>query len=137
MISRYVTSPIPIHLGQTLAPLRHGRFDPTMRIGGTAVWRAMRTPDGAATARFSGGGHEVVIEAWGAGAVWVADHADDLVGARDSLDGFSPIDPVVAELHRRNPGLRVARSRSVLPLLVATIIGQRVTGIQAARSWSA
>ena len=39
------------------------------------------------------------------------------------------------ELHRRHPAMRVARSRAVLPLLVATIIGQRVTGIQAARSW--
>ena len=137
MISRHVRSTLPIDVGRTLAPLRHGRYDPTMRIGGTGVWRALRTPSGSATARFTGGGHDVFVDAWGAGAPWVVDHAADLVGANDSLDGFAPDDPVVGELHRRNPGLRVARSRSVLPLLVATIIGQRVTGIQAARSWAA
>ncbi len=51
-------------------------------------------------------------------------------------DGFAPNDPLVAELHRRCSGMRVARSRSVFPLLVATIVNQRVTGIQAARSWA-
>ncbi len=72
MISRRVASALPIHLGQTLSVLRHGRYDPSMRIGGTAVWRALRTPDGAASARFTGGGHEVVVDAWGPGAEWVA-----------------------------------------------------------------
>ena len=96
----------------------------------------MRTPDGAATARFSGGGHEVRVDAWGAGAGWVAEHAPDLAGVCDSLDGFAPEDPYVADLARRNAGLRVARSLSVNPLVVATVIGQRVTGIQAARSWA-
>lgn len=136
MISRVVRSGLPIDLALTLAPLRHGRYDPTMCIGGTAIWRAMHTPDGPATARFSGGGCEVVVDAWGAGASWVMDHASDLVGANDCVDRFAPDDPVVAELHRRRPGLRVARSRAVFPLLVATVIGQRVTGIQAARSWA-
>ena len=96
----------------------------------------MRTPDGAATARFTGGGHEVQVDAWGAGAAWVVEHAPDLVGACDRVDGFAPDDPYVAELARRHAGLRVARSLSVHPLVVATVIGQRVTGIQAARSWA-
>ena len=136
MITRVVRSALPIDLGPTLAPLRHGRYDPTMRIDASGVWRAVRTPDGAATTRFSGGGHEVVLDAWGEGATWVCEHADDLVGASDSLGGFTPADPIVRELHRRRPGLRVARSRCVHPLLVATVIGQRVTGIQHARSWA-
>ena len=136
MITRVVRSPLPVDLGPTLAPLRHGRYDPTTRIGATGVWRAMRTPDGAATARFSGGGHEVHVDAWGAGAAWVVEHAAELVGACDQVDGFAPGDPYVAELARRHAGLRVARSLSVNPLVVATVIAQRVTGIQAARSWA-
>jgi len=136
MITRVVRSALPIDVGPTLAPLRHGRYDPTMRLNASGVWRAVRTPVGAATVRFGGGGHAVVVDAWGAGAAWVCEHADDLVGANDSLHGFAPRDPVVAELHRRRPGLRIARARSVHALLVATVIGQRVTGIQAARSWA-
>ncbi len=136
MITRRVTSTLPIHLGETLKPLQHGRYDPTTRVSGAAAWRAMRTPDGDATARFTGGGHELVVDAWGPGAPWVVEHAPCLVGAHDAVAEFSPTDPLVAELHRRHPGMRVAQSRSVLPLLVATIIGQRVTGIQAARSWA-
>ncbi len=136
MITRRVRSALPIHLVQTLSPLRHGKYDPTMRIGATAVWRAMRTPEGPATARFAGGGHEVVVDAWGPGAGWVLEHTSDLVGALDTLDGFAPDVPFVAELHRRHPGVRIARSRSVFALFVATVLGQRVTGIQAVRSWA-
>ena len=137
MITRRVTSILPIHIGQTLRTLQHGRYDPTTRVSAAMAWRAMRTPEGEATARFTVGGHDVVVDAWGLGAPWVLEHAPWLVGAHDDLDGFAPADPRVAELHRRHPAMRVARSRAVLPLLVATIIGQRVTGIQAARSWAA
>ncbi len=65
----------------------------------------------------------------------MTEHAPEMVGADDDPEGFAPRDPFVSELHRRHPGLRIARSRSVFPLLVATILGQRVTSIQAARSW--
>ena len=44
--------------------------------------------------------------------------------------------PISPSSRRRHAGLRVARSLSVNPLVVATVIAQRVTGIQAARSWA-
>ena len=118
-----------------MGSLQHGRYDPTTRVGDTTVWRAVRTPEGGATARFTGGGHEVGVDAWGDGAAWVTEHAPEMVGAADDAEGFAPRDTFVSELHRRHPGMRIARSRSVFPLLVATILGQRVTSIQAARSW--
>ena len=135
MISRRVRLRLPVHLGQTMGSLQHGRYDPTTRVGDTTVWRAVRTPDGGATARFTGGGHEVCVDAWGDGAAWVTEHAPEMVGAADDAEGFAPRDRFVSELHRRHPGMRIARSRSVFPLLVATILGQRVTSIQAARAW--
>jgi 3-methyladenine DNA glycosylase/8-oxoguanine DNA glycosylase len=116
--------------------LQHGRHDPTTRVTASTAWRTMRTPLGAATGRFTGGGHEVRVDAWGPGAEWLLEQAPDMVGAADDGSSFAPRDWFVSELHRRHPGMRVAKSRTVFPLLVATILGQRVTSIQNARSWA-
>jgi 3-methyladenine DNA glycosylase/8-oxoguanine DNA glycosylase len=136
VITRSVRLALPVHLGQTMGALQHGRYDPTIQVSASTVWRAMRTPIGVATARFTGSGHDVVVDAWGEGSAWVTEHAPEMLGARDQVDDFVPHHPVVRELHRRNPGLRIAQARTVLPLLMATILGQRVTSIQNARSWA-
>ena len=93
-----------------MGSLQHGRYDPTTRVGDTTVWRAVRTPEGGATARFTGGGHEVCVDAWGDGAAWVTEHAPEMVGAADDAEGFAPRDRFVSELHRRHPGMRIAIS---------------------------
>lgn len=125
----------PVDLRLTLGPLRRGRGDPTMRFAADGVWRATRTPHGAATVQLRSAGPVVEATAWGAGAVWALDHVDELIGARDEPSSFRPAHPLVARLHRRLPGLRIPRSRALLEALVPSICEQKVTGLEARRSW--
>jgi 3-methyladenine DNA glycosylase/8-oxoguanine DNA glycosylase len=107
-----------------------------MRFAADGVWRATRTPDGPATLHVSGGGHRVEAEAWGPGAGWALANAPELVGAHDGEDCFESRHPVVAQLRRRLPGLRIGRSKAVVEALVPTVLEQKVQGTQAKRSYA-
>jgi 3-methyladenine DNA glycosylase/8-oxoguanine DNA glycosylase len=126
----------PLALGLVLSPLRRGSGDPTMaRTADGAWWRATRTPDGPATLRLAGAaGGEVEVQAWGEGAERAVAGAPELVGARDALDGFAP-SGLVAELHRRHPGLRLPRSLAVFEAIVPSILEQKVVGVEARAAW--
>lgn len=132
------TTAHPVDLPRTLAPLVTGRADPTIALGSDRGHRAWRTPDGPATLtivqltmdRFE-------ARAVGPGAEWAVAHAPGLVGAHDDLTGFAPSShPTVARAHRRRPGLRMIRTGRAEDVLVATILAQRVTAGEAARSWT-
>lgn len=127
----------PVDLRLTLGPLRRGRTDPSMRIGPDGVWRASRTPAGPATTLLTVRGTTVTGRAWGPGAEWALDALPALVGAADPFDRFDPGDnPVVADLHRRLPGLRIGRSAAVVEALVPSILEQKVVGLEARRSYA-
>lgn len=136
-LTRTVVLDRPVDLGLTVGPLRRGRADPTMRMGPGGVWRASRTPEGPATTHLAAQGSSVTATAWGPGAAWALGAVTDLVGGNDSLDGFEPGDGVVADLHRRLPGLRLPRSLAVAEALVPTVIEQKVVGLEAKRSYAA
>jgi 3-methyladenine DNA glycosylase/8-oxoguanine DNA glycosylase len=122
---------LPVDLRLTLGPLRRGAADPTMRVDRDGTWwRATRTPQGPATACYAVDGDTVRVAAWGPGAEWCLAAAPELLGARDSLDGFQP-DGLVAEAHHRLPGLRIPRSRAVFEALLPSILEQKVTGREA------
>jgi 3-methyladenine DNA glycosylase/8-oxoguanine DNA glycosylase len=121
----------PLDLQLTLGMLWRGRRDHTMLVGPGEVCRATRTPMGPATERLRTVGDSLDIEAWGSGAPWCIDHAPALVGESDSDTGFAPRDPVLAELHRRMPGLRIPRTEAVLEAMLPLIIEQKVTGVEA------
>jgi 3-methyladenine DNA glycosylase/8-oxoguanine DNA glycosylase len=124
---------LPVDLRLTLGPLRRGAGDPTMLIDRAgAWWRATRTPQGPATARYTAVAGTVRVAAWGPGAEWCLAAAPELLGARDTLDGFHP-DGLVGELHRHLPGLRIPRSLAVFEALLPSILEQKVTGREA---WS-
>ncbi len=134
---RFATA-LPVDLHRSLRPLVASRADPTIVLHPTRVDRAWGTPEGPATVtvrqlardRFD-------ASAVGPGADWAVAHAPDLVGAADDLAGFTPeAHPAVAHAHRQRPGLRLIRSRRAVDVLVATIIAQRVTSGEAARSWT-
>ena len=139
--SRTVRPLLPVDVGLTLGALRRGRGDPSMRIlpGHGEAWRATRTPDGPVTThvRVLRGAGEVTMTAWGPGAAWSLDHLPELVGADDDEAGFDPGAGLVGELRRRLPGLRMSRSGAVMEALVASILEQKVVGIEARRSWAA
>jgi 3-methyladenine DNA glycosylase/8-oxoguanine DNA glycosylase len=76
------------------------------------------------------------VVAWGPGAEWAVAAAPELLGCRDSVDDFAyERHPVVRDLHRARPGLRIVRSRAVFELTVPTIVHQKVIGGQARDSY--
>ncbi|MGH9177770.1 MAG: DNA-3-methyladenine glycosylase family protein [Acidimicrobiales bacterium] len=137
MLERSFRPPQRVSLALTLGPLRRGAGDPCMRIGADGVWRASRTPHGPATVHLTARDGEVRVRAWGPGAAWAVDAAPALVGAHDDPAGFEPRHPVLAGLARRLPGLRIPRSGAVTEALVPTVLEQKVTGIEAKRSYRA
>lgn len=127
----------PIDLRLTLGVLAHGRSDPTMRTGGSVVERATRTPVGPAAMRLAQRtGGEIDVVAWGQGATWVVERAPALVGALDDDSGFLPTHPLLAELHRRRPGLRFCRTEAVFEAVISAVLRQKVTSVDAMRTWA-
>jgi 3-methyladenine DNA glycosylase/8-oxoguanine DNA glycosylase len=101
------------------------------------VCRASRTPDGPASVRLAMSGSEVLAEAWGPGAAWAMETLPDLLGARDDPSRLQPRHRLVAELVRRLPGLRLPRTGTVMDVLVPTVLGQKVTSLEADRAYRA
>ncbi|HEV7655082.1 MAG TPA: DNA-3-methyladenine glycosylase 2 family protein [Mycobacteriales bacterium] len=127
----------PVDVRGTLRPLLRGRSDRAHRVLDGVFWRAALTPAGPATlALRQVGRDEVEATAWGPGAAWTVESVPDLLGARDSLDGFDPRHPVLTDVHRRHPGIRVPRTGLVLDSMIPAILEQKVTGTQAHQAWS-
>ena len=133
--SRSFLAPHPLDLRLSLAPLRHGNGDPTIRIGRRAVIRAARTPEGPATLHLRLEGTTISAEAWGPGGGWALETAPELLGAHDDPAALVPVDPVVAGLKRRLAGLRMPRSSGVWEALLPSILEQKVTGREARSSF--
>ncbi len=126
-----------VSLRLTLGPLQTGRTDPTMQRDATGgVWLTFATPAGSATLHLRVVRATVEAAAWGPGAEQAIASVPDLLGAGDDVAGFEPHHhPLVRDLHRRTPGLRLTRARRLLPYLVPTILGQKVTGIEQKHAW--
>lgn len=119
-----------------LGPLRRGPADPTFRTTPDgAFWRTCRTPAGPATLRVAAGGGAVEATAWGEGAAWLLDQLPPLLGSLDDPSPFVPRHRVVAETWRRRPGLRLGRTNLILESLIASILEQKVTTVEAYRAW--
>ncbi|MGH4018346.1 MAG: DNA-3-methyladenine glycosylase family protein [Pseudonocardiaceae bacterium] len=120
-----------------LAPLRRGRGDPAMTVDVEGcVWRAGTTPDGPATlALRRDAGGTVHARAWGAGAGWTLDRVPALLGAEDDDTGFVAHHPLVAQARQRMPALRLGATGRVWDVLLGAVLEQKVTGVEAHRSW--
>ncbi len=128
----------PIELRATLRPLGRGPYDPCIAFGdpdGHDVWRATNTPDGPGTQHLAAVGGQVEVEAFGPGADWLLEHSPALVGALDRGEEFVPSDHRIASLHRRYSGLRMTAAGNAVELLVPTVLEQKVTSIEAHRSY--
>ena len=127
----------PYDLLRTLGPLRRGAGDPQQRIEGTAVWRACRTPLGAATMRLQPrpAAGEVAATIWGPGSSWALDQLPQLLGAIDDPESWTPAHPVLRELHRTFTAGHLGNTALVLEALVPAVLEQKVTGAEAWRSW--
>jgi 3-methyladenine DNA glycosylase/8-oxoguanine DNA glycosylase len=125
-----------VSLRPTLGPLAQGRTDPTFQRDASGFWLTMATPAGDATLHLRATASGIEATAWGSGAEQAIAQVPALCGAEDDATGFDPAaHPLVAELHRRFSGLRLTRARRILPFLVPTVLGQKVTGIEQKRAW--
>ncbi len=127
-----------LDLRLTLGPLRHGGPDPTIRFRPDGVWLARRTEAGAATLHLSEAREAeecvaVVAEAWGPGAALAIEAVPGLAGLLDQPELLIPRHPLIAELTRRLPGLRLTRTGQLLPALIPAVLGQKVTAIEMIR----
>lgn len=130
----------PTDVSRTVSPLQHGRDDPThRRPGDGSVWRASRTPCGPGTLRLRQDRDGTVqATAWGQGAAWLLDSVPVLLGDGDTHDGHTYFDAdhhVLRDAGRRFADWRVCRSGLVLESLVPIVLEQKVTGLEAKRSW--
>jgi 3-methyladenine DNA glycosylase/8-oxoguanine DNA glycosylase len=124
-----------IDLARTLAPLRRGPHDATCRVEAGAWWRATRTRGGPATLRLVAlADGTIQVDAWGPGSADAVELAPAWCGLLDDPSGFRA-DGIVGELHRRNPGLRMCRTEAIFEALVPSVLEQRVSGLEAYRSW--
>jgi 3-methyladenine DNA glycosylase/8-oxoguanine DNA glycosylase len=137
--ARTVETRRPVDLDLTLRPLLHGGGrDPSVRFTAGEVWRATDTAAGPATVHLrSLGPTAVAARAWGPGAATALDDVADLLGADDDPPSLGGIHPLVTELAKRLPGLRVGRTGSVLDALVPTVLAQRVIGAEASFAYVA
>src|SRR5665213_478542 len=126
----------PINLRQTLAPLMRGAWDPTHRWVGAELWRTMNTAVGPATLHLVQRDDEISATAWGSGAALAIAGIPELCGQGDD---WSELDlsphPYLREILRGMPGLRLTRTNAVFEALMAAIIEQKVTSIEARHSW--
>ena len=126
-------------LAGTLALLGRGPYDPTTVWDLRGVWRTWRTPQGAATVRIhrrsADGG--IAADAWGPGAEWAVAAVPGLLGRDDDWSGLDVSGHrLLRDSRHRNPGLRLARTGRMLEALIPAIIEQRVTSLEAYRSWA-
>lgn len=120
---------------RTLAPLRHGPGDPTIRLAPDGVWRAIRTVDGPATLWVEPRGRLVRARAWGTGAEHAIAGLPRLLGADDRPEAFAPSHPLLRRLAIRFRGVRFGATDRVLESLVPAVCEQKVTGAEAHRAW--
>ena len=128
--------PFPLDLDLTLGLLQRGPSDPTVRFGDNEVWRASRTPDGPAALRLQIRRDQLQANAWGAGAGWIIRQTPALLGFDDQPNTFLPAHPLLADLHRHHPGLRLGRTGLVFEALLPTILEQKVPSVEAWASYS-
>jgi 3-methyladenine DNA glycosylase/8-oxoguanine DNA glycosylase len=124
----------PLDLLRTLAPIGLGQ---SLRVDERDAWRATRTPHGLATVHLRREQGRIEVEAWGPGASWAAERAPLLCGEEDDGRGFIPRHRLIADLHRRYPGLRLTKTQAVFEALVPAVLAQKVTTIEAEAAYRA
>jgi len=132
----------PVALLDAVWLMARGGDGPCFRRIPGGVWLTMRTPHGPASLRLTQGARgtsgvsQIDAAAWGPGAEWAIDGVPELLG-RD--DDWSALDvsasPLLSEVRRRNPGMRIGRNRLVFEMFVPAVMEQKVTAFEAWRAW--
>lgn len=137
-ISGTWTLPEQLDVAGNTSMTRTGAADPTGFFRDGRWWRATRFATGPATVAYWQRGKTLHGEAWGPGAEAALAALPALVGADDDVSGFDPtLHPVVHDAYKAWPGMRLGRSDAIFETAVPVILGQKVTGLQAKRSFHA
>ena len=131
--SRVLPLTLPLDLRATLVV--KGLKGPSLRVRSDGLWRATRTTDGPATVRMRLRDRKLVVDAWGEGAGRVLDRVPEWVGESDDPTALVPCHPAVERAARMGRGMRMAAVGGLVEVLIPTILAQKVTGIEAARSY--
>ncbi len=127
---------VPVDVMGAIRYQQRGAHDPTQTTADGVVWRVTRTPEGVATTAIRPGLRSVRAAAWGPGAAWALDQLPRLCGADDDPDGFDAgRHPLIDEVHRRRPDLRIGATDLVFDALASSIFEQKVTALQAFGAW--
>jgi 3-methyladenine DNA glycosylase/8-oxoguanine DNA glycosylase len=134
----------PLDLVLTLRSLVRGHGDRTIRLAAGRAWWTTRTADGPATVLIKQRPDRVSAEAFGPGAERALQRVPGLLGLAGpaAADGRAQRTeqagadhPLIGELRRRHPGIRIPRTEAVLDALLPAILEQKVTGVEARRAW--
>ncbi|MHA7188923.1 DNA-3-methyladenine glycosylase family protein [Arthrobacter sp. MDT2-16] len=135
----------PYNLAGTVGTLQCGPYDPSFIVQGPDHWLAYRTADGPVTLalrqRGPLNGCRVQATAWGPGAARALESVPRLLGADDDWSAFdsAAFAATLPDLARKgrylNPGLRLPASGRMLDTIVRAILEQKVTNLEAKRSW--
>lgn len=119
----------------SIETLRFGRANPSLRVTSDGLFKALRTPEGAATLALTKRGATLEARAFGEGAAWAIARVPALIGDDDDPSGFAPKGELVRDLAARFPGLRLVRAPWLDELVVGKILEQRVTWGEATTSY--
>ena len=119
----------------TLAELRHGARDPTIRFERGVVWRASRHGEDAACTRLAPAKDGWRVMAWGAGAEAAVASLPQTLGSEDDPAALRLGSPRLRGLSARLGGMRFPRTEAVWSSLVPAILGQKVTSAEAQRAY--
>lgn len=120
-------------LSVCIGRLYRGPGDPTHRRVQDVWYRAATSPQGGLLLELRDSGTDVAARAWGPGRHWALEQLPRLLGCHDPAD-FHPQHPLLAELARRNPQLRVGATDLVCESLLPSVVEQKVTGAEAFRA---
>lgn len=131
-----VRTSVPVDLLRTLAPFRHGAYDPAHQVVDGVVWRATLLDTGPATLRLRQLDADLVhVSAWGPGADEALAAAPGLLGEHDDVSSFDPPPGLVRQAYRRFAAVRIGRTGRVLEALVPAVLEQRVITRTAHEAW--
>ncbi|MCU1586076.1 MAG: putative repair protein [Microbacteriaceae bacterium] len=127
----------PLDVRLTLKPLSRGSADPTLVWDSSGIWRTMPTPLGAATLHLSQRANIISATAWGPGAEWAIASVPELLGSGDDGSDFDvSSNDFLRQAQHGTLGLRLLRTGLVLEMMIAAILEQKVTTIEARRAWA-
>ena len=123
----------PLDLRATLAV--NGLVGPSLRVRGDGLWRATRTRYGPVTVWMRLRHRELLADAWGEGADWALNRLPEWLGESDDPAVLVPYHRTVERAARLGRGMRMASVGGLVEVLIPTILAQKVTGLEAARSY--